>query len=222
MKEFNKILSLSILAIVLLLLSAETSTAQILTADTIPAPKKEKPILIRSPKKATLYAAICPGLGQIYNRKYWKLPLLYGGLGATLYGLNWNLKNYNKYKDAYLDFSLFYEWKNRPEGSTLKKPTSERYKKVYAKNFDYEKSSDNFDRWFKTQLQNRKDSFKHDRDLCYIILGAIYILNIVDASVDAHLSGFNVNDDLSINVIPTTTYSYLSGNTVGISCQITF
>ncbi len=221
MNKLKKILSLGILLIVIVLLVPTKGMTQVLTADTISSPQKIKSVVVRSPKKATLYALI-PGLGQIYNRKYWKLPLLYGGLGATLYGLNWNIKNYNKYKNAYLDYSLFYEWKNRPEGSTLKKPKGERYKKVYSKDFKYEKSSDSFDKWFKMQLQNRKDSFKHDRDLCYIVLGAIYILNIVDASIDAHLSGFNVNDDLSINVLPSMSYSSLSGNTVGFTCQITF
>ncbi len=222
MKRIKKILSISVLGIVLLLFCSTIGTAQVLKADTVATTKKVKPIVVRSPHKATIYALIFPGLGQIYNRKYWKLPFLYGGLGGLLYGLNWNVKNYDKYRNAYLDFSLFYEWKYRTEGSTLKKPTRARYKKVYSKKFDYEKSSESFDKWFKAQLKNRKDSFKHNRDLCYIGLGAVYILSILDAVVDAHLSGFNINDNLSLNVQPTTSYSSISGNTIGVSCRITF
>ena len=88
--------------------------------------------------------------------------------------------------------------------------------------FDFENSSSSFDSWFKTQLKNKKDSYKQDRDLSYIILAGVYVLNIIDAAIDAHFTNFNVNDNLTIRVEPAVSYSALSGNSLGFRCQITF
>ncbi|MCT4614531.1 MAG: DUF5683 domain-containing protein [Marinifilaceae bacterium] len=173
-----------------------------------------------SPHKATMYSLVLPGLGQIYNKKYWKLPILYAGIGATIYAINWNTKNYNKYKNGYKDFTLFMEYKYRPEDSTLEKPTGTSYEKLYTTNFD--ESSESFDSWFKTQLQNKKDSYKHDRDLSYIILVGVYVLNLVDAAIDAHFNDFNISEDLTVNVNPTIKRSFISGNTIGLTCTINF
>lgn len=197
-------------------------SAQHLTADTIQ--QVESNVKIHSPHKATMYSVILPGLGQAYNKKYWKIPILYAGIGATIYAINWNTKNFKKYKSGYLDYSNYYDYKYQSEDleTPIEEPTSKSYESLYTDGYDFENSSSSFDTWFKTQLQNKKDSYKHDRDLSYIILAAVYVLNIVDAAIDAHFTNFNVNEDLSIRVEPAVSYSAFSGNSLGFRCQITF
>ncbi|RUT79344.1 DUF5683 domain-containing protein [Ancylomarina longa] len=207
------------MSVILFCFNTKTLFAQHFTADTI---QVESPVKVHSPHKATMYSLIFPGLGQIYNKKYWKVPILYAGIGATLYAINWNTKNFKKYKEAFGDFSQYYNYKYQAENleTPIEKPTSNSYEDLY--NADFVESTLNFDNWFKTQLQNKKDSFKHDRDLSYIILAGVYVLNIIDAAVDAHFTNFNVNSDLTINVEPAVSYSAFSGNSVGFQCRITF
>ncbi|RRG22547.1 hypothetical protein DWB61_06970 [Ancylomarina euxinus] len=199
------------------LVSGQNAEAQKIESDSVYTPIKVKE---HSPHKATIYSAILPGLGQIYNRKYWKLPILYGGIGVTLYAIGWNTTQYNDYKNGYVDFSKFYDYRYQPEGGTLTEPTSKRYEKFL--NYDLSLKNKNTDTWFKTQLKNRKDKYKRDRDLSYIILVGVYVLNIIDATVDAHFTNFNINDDLSMTVQPKMNYSPVSGSTLGLSCRINF
>ena len=181
-------------------------------------PSQESVVKIRSPHKATMYSALLPGLGQIYNKKYWKLPILYAGIGVTVYAINWNNKQFNTHKSAFKDFTVFKDWKyQNPE---LPKPTNDSYKEIL--NVDFEETSSYFDDWFQTQLKNRKDSYKHDRDLSYIILAGIYVLNIIDAAVDAHFFNFNVSEDLSVRMEPVVNYTAYSNNTIGLKCNINF
>lgn len=124
-----------------------------------------------SPAKAAFYSAILPGLGQAYNKKYWKIPLVYGGLGAGIYFYAWNNKKYHEYRD---------EYKARLDGTS-----KEGQHPVYGS-----LSNDGLIRGQKFHQRNR--------DLSALITAGIYILNIVDANVDAHLLQFNVNENLSI------------------------
>ncbi|PKQ69233.1 hypothetical protein BZG01_01440 [Labilibaculum manganireducens] len=192
---------------------------QLVEADTVAV---ESIVKVHSPHKATMYSVIFPGLGQAYNKKYWKIPILYAGIGVTVYAINWNTKNYKKYKSGFKDFSEFYDWKALSEEEKLvtEKPTADSYQKILEN--DWEETDSRTDTWFKTTLQNGKDSYKHDRDLSYIILVGVYVLNIVDAAVDAHFTNFNVNNDLTIKVEPAVSYSAFSGNSLGFRCQITF
>lgn len=193
--------------------------AQQFTADTV---QVESSVKVHSPHKATMYSVILPGLGQAYNKKYWKIPILYAGIGATVYAINWNTKRFKEYKNGFRDFSTFLEWKNLPEEqqSQTPRPTADSYQGILERN--WEETDSRTDEWFKNQLQNRKDSFKHDRDLSYIILAGVYVLNIIDAAVDAHLMNFNVNDELTLRVEPAVSYSAFTGNSLGFRCQITF
>jgi hypothetical protein len=132
--------------------------------DTLKKPKvKINPL---APSKAAFYSAIFPGLGQIYNKKYWKLPLVYGAIGTGVYAYVWNNKQYNDYRDAY---------KSRLTG---------------AKNDKFEFLDD-------ARLIQGQKFYQKNRDLASLITVGLYILNIVDANVDAHLLQFNVSDDLS-------------------------
>lgn len=118
-----------------------------------------------SPAKASFYSAILPGLGQAYNKRYWKIPIVYAAIGTGIYAYTWNNKRYHSYRDAY---------KQRLAG----KPDE------YAYLDD-------------SRLIEGQKFYQKNRDLSAIITVALYILNIVDANVDAHLLQFNVNDNLT-------------------------
>lgn len=125
-----------------------------------------------SPKKATLLSAVLPGAGQIYNKKYWKLPIIYGGIGLSVYYLEDNLK------------------------------TLRIYKKGLQAIQDDDPNTVNTTGLDSSTLSRAIDQRKNWRDLSYIAIGAIYALQIVDANVDAHLFYFDVGEDLSLNVLP--------------------
>ena len=120
-----------------------------------------------SPSKAAFYSAVIPGLGQLYNKSYLKIPLVYGGMGTSLYFYIDNNNKYHRYRDAY---------KMRLAG------LDDEFKGQYSD----------------ATLINAQRTFQRNRDLSLIISVGLYVLNIVDANVDAHLQQFNVNDDLSI------------------------
>ncbi|NEN25482.1 hypothetical protein G3O08_18480 [Cryomorpha ignava] len=127
---------------------------------------------IHSPKKATIMSAALPGLGQIYNKKYWKVPIIYGGFAAAGYYLNDNLKNIEKYKDLYIAET------------------------------DGDPNTINNTNFTTTDLTRIIDQYKQWRDLSYIAFAVIYALNIIDANVDAHLFYFDVSEDISLNIMP--------------------
>ncbi|MGZ2370082.1 DUF5683 domain-containing protein [Ancylomarina sp. YFZ004] len=216
----NKLKTLLLLVVVcfVVLISGGNVYAQKIESDTVFSPKKVKE---HSPHKATVYSALLPGLGQIYNKKYWKLPILYGGIGVTLYAIGWNTGQYNDYKDGYIDFSKYLEYKYQPEGGTIQEPSSKSYEKL-VNNVDFTTTSSQLDDLYKTRLKNGKDKYKRDRDLSYIILFGVYVLNIIDATVDAHFTDFNINDDLSMTIQPKMNFSPISGSTLGLSCRINF
>ncbi len=139
----------------------------------------------KSPKKAAIYSAIIPGAGQIYTKKYWKIPIIYAGLISSGYLIKNNQKNYNMYKEAALT-SIENEYENQL-------------------NLTY------------PELRNRKDRYRRNREISYFYFAGTYILNIIDASVNAHLFNFDVSDDISLNINP---YSNLHQS--GISFSLNF
>ncbi|MFC2151132.1 DUF5683 domain-containing protein [Bacteroidota bacterium] len=153
--------------------------------------QQNEPIKIHSPHKATMYSALIPGLGQVYNKKYWKLPIIYGATGILIYAFDFNNDQYNKYKNAYADMDA-------------NKITS----------FEGYTSKD--------ILLRIKDNYRRNRDLNVISLAAVYLLNVVDATVDAHLFDYEITDDLSLNIQPTLKQSIDYQNTYGLSLRITF
>jgi hypothetical protein len=171
-----------------------------------------------SPAKASLYSAIFPGLGQVYNKKYWKLPLVYGGFGALGYAVSFNQTYFSKYKNAYIDF-------------TDKLPETQSYLDVISSNldpadFDPVLHPDTYDsqqeKWFSEQLKNNMDYYRRNRDLSYIGLVGLYFLNIVDATVDAHLFDYDIGNDLSMKVEPRLMYAGRNMNTFGLQISIAF
>ncbi|HIN38997.1 MAG TPA: hypothetical protein EYM84_01845 [Flavobacteriales bacterium] len=147
-----------------------------------PIEEKEKS---HSPKTASIMSAILPGLGQVYNKKYWKPPIIYAGFAALIYATDFNNKNYNDYKEAY---SL------RMDGDS---ETVDKYD-VQLDNEEIKYSDES--------LLKLKDFYRRNRDLTLIFIGGTYLINILDAVVDAHFYSFNVSDDLSFELRPNIIY----------------
>lgn len=142
-----------------------------------------------SPHKASVYAAVFPGAGQIYNKKYWKVPILYAGIGGLVYGIHFNTTYYNKYRSAYRDFLI------RDPGNTS-------YEEFIPPGLTIEDVHGARSEWFQRALQNKRRYYKRYRDISYIGMAALYLASIIDASVDAHFYDFDISDDLSLRVEP--------------------
>ena len=158
--------------------------------------------------KATTLAMICPGAGQIYNKSYWRVPIVVGGFATTIYCIDWNNRGYERFKKAY------------------------RLKADYDKNPDLypNGSQDEFGgRYSATFLKNLRNSYRRNRDLCIILTAGLYILQIVDAHVDAHLRDYDISKDLSVSLSPVVGYSYNrmspysgGGTTLGMNLSLSF
>ncbi len=145
---------------------------------------------IHSPKKASIYSAILPGLGQAYNKKYWKIPIIYVGFGTLGYFIGWNNKYYQIYKQAYIDLTDGNESTNSFQD---------------LKAYEYYDLSNQTQYYnFKSGLSKQQEYFRRNRDLLIISTVGFYGLNIIDASVDAHFFNFDISDDLSFNWQPAT------------------
>ena len=164
-----------------------------------------------SPKRALWLAAVLPGGGQIYNRKFWKLPIFYGGFVGCIYALSWNNQMYHDYSQAYIDIM-----DNDPStqsynsflhlGTTITEANKKQYQEVFRK---------------------RKDRFRRYRDLSVFVLIGVYALSIVDAYVDASLSEFDISDNLSLHIQPAVFGNQAQGKPqqpagVGLGIGLTF
>lgn len=159
------------------------------------------------PTKAVIYAAIFPGLGQVYNRKYWKLPIVYGGFLGFSYAIAWNGRYYTDYSNGYKDIMD-------------EDPATDSWKNFLP----YGQNPETVDKaWLTNVMKRRKDFYRRYRDLSIIGTVAMYALSIVDAYVDAQLFDFNISSDLSMRVEPTIIRKtdYLA-NSVGFQCSISF
>lgn len=192
-----------------------TVRSVMLAADSLPKPAQIKMEFKPDPKKAVLMALV-PGLGQIYNRKFWKLPIVYGGLMGCMYAVTWNNRNYQDYSTAYKDIMMDAEEPNRPVEEFH---TS--WQDFLGVGYDPKEWVTNTN--FQTQLKNRKDYYRRYRDLSIIITVGVYALSIIDAYVDAQLFDFDISPDLSMHwepsVTPQTAYSSRS---YGLNCSIRF
>ena len=149
---------------------------------------------VSSVKKATTLACIFPGAGQIYNRSYWKVPFVVGGFASMIYCIDWNNRGFQRFKKAY---NLLSDYEQHPENYP-NGPTDE-FRGRYSADF----------------IKNLRDNYRRNRDLCIILSGALYVLQIIDAHVDAHLKDYDISDDLSMNLEPLVNYTYvptLQGN----------
>ena len=162
---------------------------------------------------AALFALV-PGLGQIYNRKYWKLPIVYGGLMGCMYAVTWNNKNYKDYSTAYKD--IMYD-----AAKNLENPDAWSKSWQDLTSMAPEDAINNSN--FKDQLKRQKDYFRRYRDLSIIITVGVYALSIVDAYVDAQLFDFDISPDLSLHLEPVVSpKTSVTPRTYGLNCSLKF
>ena len=163
------------------------------------------------PQRALWLAMVLPGAGQIYNRKYWKLPIIYGGFMGCIYALTWNNMMYKDYSQAYLDImdddpgTASYN-KFLHLGKQITPANEERYKTIF---------------------KNRKDKYRRWRDMSFFVMLGVYAFSVIDAYVDAELSQFDISRDLSLKVEPTVLPnhsggSWLEAQSLGVSCTLNF
>jgi hypothetical protein len=193
---------------------------QTASKDTVPdfiktAKKKFEPY----PLKATMLAAAFPGAGQIYNRKYWKVPFVFAGFGALGYAVVFNTQNYNKYIKAYQDFS-----DKIPETDSyvpLIPPTipPEEYDPVlHPETYDPSTAS-----WVSDAMIRQVDYFRKYRDLSYIGIGVWYLVTILDANVDASLFNYDVTENLNLTMSPVQVPLYnITAFGIGLSMKVNF
>ncbi len=145
---------------------------------------------MKNPKKATMLSLAFPGAGQIYNGDWWKAPIIYTGLGILGYCIHWNNKYYTLYRNGYLDY-------------IDKDYTTRRYTLIPGAEAEREEDKDE---WLESTLENRSKSFRRNRDLIIISTIGVYMLGVIEANVAAHLSDFDVSDDLSMKIAPSLNY----------------
>lgn len=154
------------------------------------------------PMKVVWMGAIIPGYGQIMNRKYWKLPIVYGGFLGCAYALTWNTTMYNTYKTAYRDISDT-------------DPTTNSYLTILPKGYTIDMNT------LPGTLQKKQETFRRYRDLSIIASIGYYALTLVDAYVDAQLYDFDISPDLSLRIQPTLLENANgSRNTFAMQCCI--
>lgn len=162
------------------------------------------------PIRAMWLALVLPGAGQFYNRKYWKLPIVYGGFLGCIYALSWNGQMLSDYSQAYLDIMD-------------SDPNTKSYEKMLPPNYSIVGKEERF----KSIFKNKKDTFRRFRDLSIFAFGGVYLLSVIDAYVDAELSTFDISRDLSLQLLPTMIETeridmHHRQTTPGIQCVINF
>lgn len=160
---------------------------------------------VSSVKKATTLSLICPGAGQIYNKSYWRAPIVVGGLASMIYVIDWNNRGFQRFKKAY---SLRADYEQNPD----------KYSNGSADEFG--------GRYSTTFLKNLRDSNRRNRDLSILLTAGIYVFQAIDAHVDAHLKDFDVSDNLTVDLKPMfdCQYTYHNGATpiFGFDLNVTF
>ena len=168
---------------------------------------KSKKKFIPNSNRATWLAMVFPGAGQIYNRKYWKIPIVYGGFVGCAYALNWNNKMYKDYSQAYLDIM------DDDPGT-----------KSYEDFLPLSSSISGQEERFKEIFRKRKDIYRRQRDLSIFAFIGVYLLSVIDAYVDAELSDFDITKDIGLKMEPTI---FNDGNnkkinSIGLQCSLKF
>lgn len=157
-------------------------------------------------KKATTLSMICPGAGQIYNKSYWKAPIVVGGIASMIYVIDWNNRGFQRFKNAY---TLLNDFQQNP-GKYPDGQSKDEFGGRYSASF----------------LKNLRDSYRRNRDLSILLTVAVYAFQAIDAHVDAHLKDFDVSDNLTVDVQPMFDYQHtlVNGNSAvfGFNLNMTF
>ena len=161
------------------------------------------------PQRALWLSALCPGLGQIYNRRYWKLPIVVGSFVGLSYGASWNNRMYRDYSKAYRDVM-----DDDPDTRS------------YMDFFPPTVSESSLDQaWLQRVMKSKRDYYRRYREICVIAMVGVYLINIVDAYVDASLAHFDISPDLTLDVSPTAIDNTALGGrmpSLGLQCAISF
>ena len=166
--------------------------------------EKRKKINPLAPSKAAFYSAVLPGLGQIYNKSYWKVPIVYAVIGTGVYTYTYNDDLYDRFRTAF---------KRRQAGFT-----DDEFYDINGDNAEGASPDLDLD-----DLERQQENYQRDRDLALVITIAMYALNIIDANVDAHLKQFNIDEDLSMDVKPYLDLNPITNNpNYGIAFTIKF
>ena len=193
--------------------TAELS-AEMLRADSIAvadALKGRHKLITRipDPNMAAWIAALLPGVGQAYNRQYWKIPIIYAGAMGLGYAVAWNNQMYVDYRKGYTDITSgnpearFYEYLV-PPGVTIDSSNKDYYTRVF---------------------KSKMEGYQRNRDLSIMGIAVLYILSIIDSYVDSQLRDYDVSPDLSMKVAPTVipaTQDRALENSLGVSCKLKF
>lgn len=187
------------------------SSDSMATAETTKRAKRDWSTWRPNPKRALWLAIVLPGAGQIYNRKYWKLPIVYGGVVGCIYAMRWNNMMYKDYSQAYMDIMDNDELTQSYNqflhlGTKIDDSNKAQYQEIFRK---------------------RKDRYRRWRDLSVFSLIGVYALSVVDAYVDASLSEFDISEDLSLRVEPAVLNSNadrnpLKSSAIGLQCSFRF
>jgi hypothetical protein len=200
------------------MMTRATHPKDIMTIDTAHAFKNYKRPLKLDPFKATMLAASFPGAGQIYTRKYWKIPFVYVGFAGLGYAVAYNSKWYNTYIKAYQDFI-----DKVPETDSYAELIRGTPPEQYDPVLHPETYNPSTAAWIQDQLLAQVDYFRKYRDLSYIGIAAWYLITILDANVDASLSDYNVNENLNLALTPVTMpFHNFTGLGVGLTITINF
>lgn len=189
------------------------NSKSVVMTDTVAGKKKKRDwaTWAPDPKRAMWLAIVVPGAGQIYNRKYWKLPIVYGGFLGCAYAWRWNNQMYRDYSQAYMDIMD-------------DDPNTQSYNQFL--HLDMEITDDNKER-YQNLFKRRKDYYRKYRDLSIFCLIGVYALSVIDAYVDASLSQFDISKDLSLKIEPSIINNHSSLNPVkasslGLQCSLNF
>jgi hypothetical protein len=184
-------------------MSADSKTAK--------KPRRDWATWRPEPKRALWLALVLPGAGQIYNRKFWKLPIVYGGIVGCVYAMTWNNQMYHDYSQAYMDIMD-------------DDPNTASYNQFM--HLGAQITSDNITT-YQNLFKKRKDRFRRWRDMSFFVLVGVYALSVIDAYVDASLSEFDISNDLSLRVEPViintdNNRNILTSGGIGIHCSLNF
>lgn len=184
--------------------------------DSIPLTQKEIDRLFwkPDPMRAVWLGAVIPGAGQIYNRSYWKLPIVYGGFMGCIYAITWTNNQYIGYKDAYRD--IYYDMQN----GTLSDSPDKSYNAILPEGYTIETMGGAST--YQSRLKEWQNTARRNRDLSILVSIAVYALSLVDAYVDAQLFDFDISNDLSLNVTPQLYYDLQNQRTAEVKMAIKF
>lgn len=164
--------------------------------------------------RAVWLGAVLPGAGQIYNRSYWKLPIVYGGFMGCIYAVTWTNNQYIGYKEAYRD--IYYDIQN----GTVSDSPDKSYNAILPEGYTIQSMGGA--NTYQSRLKEWQNASLRNRDMSILVTIAVYALSLIDAYVDAQLFDFDISNDLSLNVSPQIYYDMQNQRTAEIKLAIQF